>query len=282
MTASTPILDPPVFSGFDSLTADQRGQLLKEALPQFFAAQGEGTAQSVVVCLHGFTGMTYEADPVAEACNQVGLDAVTVLLPGHGYAAKSEQVRQFSRITGEGLLEAARSVIAEARQRYGQVAIFGQSMGGAIALKMAAEQRVDACAVVAPALRLATNAEILIPLLSWASFTLTSNLQQDFYLPCYDFYHSKALRALWQVSQRARNSLTDITCPVYAAHSHNDTTIPPVVMEWLQRDISNLTYQWFDNSNHVLTRDVDGDEVCRQVAEFLGKTAGPQKITPGL
>jgi carboxylesterase len=147
----------------------------------------------------------------------------------------------------------------------------GQSMGGAIALQMAAEQRVDACAVAAPALRLTTNAEILIPLLSWASFTLTSNLQQDFYLPCYDFYHSRALRALWQVCRQARNSLTEITCPVYAAHSHNDTTIPSVVMDWLQRDVSDLTYQWFDQSNHVLTRDVDGDEVCRQVAEFLGK-----------
>jgi len=225
-----------------------------------------------VVCLHGFTGMTYEADPVAEACTQVGLDAVTVLLPGHGYATKPEQVRQISRITGDGLLEAARIVIAEAHRRYGRVAIFGQSMGGAIALQMAAEQRVDACAVAAPALRLTTNVEILIPLLSWANFTLTSNLQQNFYLPRYDFYHSKALRALWQVCRRARNSLTEITCPVYAAHSHNDTTIPPVVMDWLQRDVSDLTYQWFDDSNHVLTRDVDGDEVCRQVAEFLGKT----------
>ncbi len=245
---------------------------MKDALPRFYAAQGQSPSKAAVVCLHGFTGMAYEADPVAEACSQVGLDAVTVLLPGHGYAAKPDQVQQFSRITGEDLLEAARTVIAEARCRYVQVAIFGQSMGGAIALQMAAEQRVDACAVAAPALKLTTNAEILIPLLSWASFTLPSNLQQDFYLPCYDFYHSKALRALWQVCRRARNSLTEIICPVYGAHSHNDTTIPPVVMDWLRRDVSNLTYQWFDQSNHVLTHDVDGSEVCRQVAAFLVKT----------
>ncbi len=216
-------LDPPVFSGFDDLLSDQRVRLMKEALPHFFPAGGQDKSDAVVVCLHGFTGMTYETEPVAVACAQAGMDAVTVLLPGHGYAEKPQQVRQFSRITGDGLLKAARTVIAEARRRYGRVAIFGQSMGGAIALQMAAEQRVDVCAVSAPALRLPTNAEILIPLLSWAGFSLPSNLQQDFYLPCYDFYHSKALRALWQVSRRARNSLTDITCPVYAAHSHNDT-----------------------------------------------------------
>ena len=71
--------------------------------------------------------------------------------------------------------------------------------------------------------------------------------------------------------RRARNSLTEITCPVYAAHSHNDTTIPPVVMDWLQRDVSDLTYQWFDDSNHVLTRDVDGDEVCRPGGRIFGE-----------
>jgi carboxylesterase len=275
MTASKHIIDPPVFSGFESLTTEQKARLIKDAVPRFFPAQSTDSADAVVVCLHGFTGMTYEADPVAAACAEVGCDAVTVLLPGHGYAAKPDQVQQFSRITGNGLLEAARQVLAAARQRYRQVGIFGQSMGGAIALQMAAEQRVDACAVAAPALRLQMNAEILIPLLSWASFTLPSTLQQDFYLPCYDFYHSRALRALWQVSCLARRSLTQITCPVYAAHSHNDTTIPPLVMDWLQRDIPHLNYAWFNNSNHVLTRDVDGAELSHQVAAFMAKNLLP-------
>ena len=49
----------------------------------------------------------------------------------------------------------------------------------------------------------------------------------------------------------------------------------PVVMDWLQRDVSDLTYQWFDDSNHVLTRDVDGDEVCRQGGRiFWGRQVG--------
>ena len=274
MTAPGQTINPPVFSGFDPPTAERQSRLQKDALPGFFSAQGTSRAKAVVVCLHGFTGMTYETEPVAAACAQREMDAVTVLLPGHGYAARPDQLRQFSRITGDGLLQATRQVLAEARQRYERVGIFGQSMGGAIALQMAAEQRVDVCAVTAPALRLPTNAEILIPLLSWASFSLPSNLQQDFYLPCYDFYHSRALRALWQVSCRARRGLAKIACPVYAVHSHNDTTIPPVVMDWLQRDVQNLTYAWFDDSNHVLTRDVDGDEVCRQVAAFLGKMVG--------
>jgi len=272
MKAPEYAIDPPVFSGFESLTADQQARLMKDALPRFFPAQGTDTADAVVVCLHGFTGMTYETNPVAAACAQAGMDAVTVLLPGHGYADRPDQVRQFSRITGENLLAAARLVLAEARQRYGRVGIFGQSMGGAIALQMAAEQRVDACAVAAPALQLPTNAEILIPLLSWADFTLPSDLDQDFYLPCYDFYHSKSLRALWQVSRIARRSLGQISCPVYAAHSHHDTTIPPRVIAWLQRHVPQLQQVWLDDSNHCLTLDRDGALLCQQVATFMTST----------
>ena len=82
----------------------------------------------------------------------------------------------------------------------------------------------------------------------------------------------RLLRALWQVSRRARHSLSQITCPVYAAHSHQDTTIPPVVMDWLQRDIPHLQAVWLDHSNHVLTRDVDGAVLCQQVAAFMANT----------
>jgi carboxylesterase len=263
-------IEPPAWSGFQALTDEQRSQLIPDAIPQFYPAQVGQRAKGIVVCLHGFTGTAYETRPIAEACAQKGLDAVTLLLPGHGYGEPTTQRRQFARITAEGLLTATRQILQQAHQHYQRVGIFGLSMGGAIALQMAAEQRVDACAVAAAALRLPTKAEILIPLLSWAKFTLSSELTQDFYLPCYDFYHSRALRALWQVSLQARANLTHITCPVYAAHSHHDTTIPPVVMQQMQRDISTLKAAvWLDDSNHVLTLDRDRDTLRRQVAEFM-------------
>ena len=266
-------LDPPVFSGFDSLTADQQSRLLKEALPRFFAAQGEGSAEAVVVCLHGFTGMTYEA--------RSGGRGLYSGRTGCGDGACCRAMAMPQNLNRCGRFPALREMdywkplelsLPKPIAAMAGWPFSASPWGGAIALQMAAEQRVDACAVAAPGVKanhqcrnLNSPAELgqLYPDLKPAA--------EFFYLPRYDFYHSKALRALWQVCRRARNSLTEITCPVYAAHSHNDTTIPPVVMDWLQRDVSDLTYQWFDDSNHVLTRDVDGDEVCRQVAEFFGE-----------
>ena len=229
---------------------------MPEAMPKIFKASGD--VQAAVVCLHGFGGMPYEVNPVAAACAVAGLDAITVLLPGHGYAQPQDQRREFARLTRPGLLTAARETIAQARKTYRRVGVFGLSTGGAIALLMAAESRIDACAVGAAALRLPTSAEILIPLLSWASFYLPKQSAYDFYVPTYSFHHSRALRALWQVSKVARSRLADIQCPI--------------VMNWLKRDISSsLETAWFDDCGHCLPLDVSGAAISQDVAEFMVK-----------
>jgi carboxylesterase len=121
---------------------------------------------------------------------------VPPLLSGHGYRDPADRRQQFAQITKGSLLDAARQKIARARQRYRRVGMFGFSIGGAISLTMATEGLLDVCAVAAPALRLPRKAELLIPLLSWASFTLAAPPAESFYLPVYDFHHSWALRAL--------------------------------------------------------------------------------------
>lgn len=264
------IPDPPAFDGFEPLSPDWQQRLNPEGWPQLFSAEASTTASAVVICLHGFTGMTFEVNPVARACARPGMDGVTLLLPGHGYGALADQRRQFARITPEGLLTATRQTLAIARQRYQRVGIFGQSMGGAIALIMAAEGQVDACAVSAAALRLPRQAELLIPLLSWVGFYLPNPKSTDLYLPSYEFYHSRALRTLWQISRRARACLPQVQSPVYAAHSRQDDTIPPVVLEWIQAQVPTpLQISWLNHSGHCIPVDVDGEILAQQVAGFM-------------
>ena len=256
------------FSGFEPLTPDIEARLTPEAKPQYLRLVS-GT-DAVSICLHGFTGMPYEVGPAMSAIADVGLSAVAPLLPGHGYQDRLEQERQFARITKVGMLAAARQEIARAREHYCHVGMFGFSMGGAIALSMAAEGLLDVCAVAAPALRLPRKAEILIPLLSWASFTLAAPPKEPFYLPAYEFYHSWALRALWRLTRHARRQLPQIQCPVLALHSHNDLTIPPVVLGMMQKHIPGpIETAWFDDSGHSMLLDVSGPAVAATIADFF-------------
>ncbi|PSN11364.1 lipase [filamentous cyanobacterium CCP5] len=256
------------FSGFQDLTSAERGRLMPEALPRLFKAKGDSRA--VVICLHGFGGTPYEVVPVAKACAAAGVDVVTVVQPRHGYSRPPVQRREFAQLRADELRATARKVIAQARDRYDRVGIFGLSMGGAIALLMAAEQRVDACGVAAAALRLPAVAEILIPALSRAPFYLPVFNRYPVYLPSYGFYHSYALRALWEISQESRARLGEITCPVWAVHSQKDDTIPPVVMDWMQRDIkAPLETAWFNKSSHPMPLDIEGDAVSQYIAQGL-------------
>ncbi len=258
----------PYFSGFAAIPAEVEPRLMPDAKPLY--VQPDAGADAVVVCLHGFTGSPYEVAPAVNAIASLGISAVAPLLPGHGYRERDDQRREFARITKAGMLAAAREEIAKARQRYARVGLLGFSMGGAIALAMAAEGLVDCCVAVAPAIRLPPQGEILIPLLSWASFTRPAVPQDPFYLPCYDFQHSHALRTLWQLSRHARRELTKIHCPVLGIHSHNDLTVPPVVLALMAARIPvPIETAWFDDSGHVMLIDRSGAAVAQAVAEFF-------------
>ncbi|ASC73366.1 Thermostable monoacylglycerol lipase [Halomicronema hongdechloris C2206] len=271
------LLDPPYFSGFEALGAAEN-VLMPEAYPHWLRADSPGRCgvRCGVICVHGFAGVPYEVTPVAKDCVTAGMDAVTMVLPGHGYRQRQDQRRQFARITMDGLLQAARQEIAKARQYYDRVGMFGLSMGGAIALTMAAEGRLDACAVAAPALRLPLRAEILIPLLGWASFYLPSATKPSFDQPCYDFYHSWALRQLYRLSRQARRQLPQIQVPTLVVHSHCDRIIPAIVVDWITAEVpAPVEVGWFDASGHAMLLDCQGAAVARRVVEFFERHLAP-------
>jgi len=262
------LLHQPYYSGFDLFSSNVEAQLMPDAIPQFI--QGEEHDDAVVICLHGFTGVPYEVMPVAKAIAQLGISAAVPLLPGHGFRDRSVQEKEFSRITKEGILAAVRQEIARARERYRWVSMFGFSMGGAIALSMAEENLLDVCVVAAPAIRLPLRGEILIPLLSWASFTLPAPSKESFYLPGYDFHHSRALRTLWQLACHSRKYLDQIQCPLFGVHSHDDAVVPPVVLDMMKESIpGTIKTQWFDDSGHVMLLDKSGLQVASSIADFF-------------
>ncbi|MBE9030690.1 alpha/beta fold hydrolase [filamentous cyanobacterium LEGE 11480] len=256
----------PYFSGFAPLPTGSDRWLMSDAQPHYLNPD----ADTLVICIHGFTGTTYEVYPAAQAIAQQGYAAVSPLLPGHGYKDLAEQKQQFARITKDGMLMAMRSEIRQARQKHQRVGLFGFSMGGAIALTMAAEGLVDAVAVAAPALQLPTRAEVLIPLLSGAKFFLDAPTQVDFPTSNYKFHHSRALRTLWQLARHGRKQLPKIQCPVFAVHSENDPTIPATVLPLMQQKIpTKIQTAWFNDSGHIMLRDVSGAEVAAAIAAFF-------------
>lgn len=270
---------PPINSYFSALqdySAEQLAQLLPDAAPLKWA--GDRLADTAIVCIHGFRAMPYGVRPIAEKCAQGRFDTYAPLLPGHGWRDPQQQRQDFSRVTLDRLLTALRTEVAQLRDRYKRVYVYGDSLGGALALALASEGLVEACATTAPALMLPFRGAVLARYFGWLNINLPKPPSQRFYTPCYDFENSRAGHAVWAVSRYARTRLEQIQCPVFIAHSPHDPTIPPAAAE-LARDRCQgpVELQWFSNSGHVLPLDCQGEEVSQAIAQFFSEVTLNQR-----
>ena len=117
-----------------------------------------GSARALLI--HGFLGSPRELRPLARELVSAGVTARGVLLPGFGAnTARLKDVR------AEDWLAAARSAWEETRERATRATLIGFSMGGAVALKLAAEAGLepDHLILLAPHWKFADPRAVVLP-----------------------------------------------------------------------------------------------------------------------
>ncbi len=255
------------------LKDDQQSRIWPDAQPFWLRS----AAPAAVICLHGFMATPYEVKPIAQACNARHLDVLVPLLPGHGYREVSRQKQEIAKISPGHLLRYVRDLVDQVRQDYSRVGLYGQSMGGALALAIASEGLVDAVAVTAPALKMPWWVEFLLFFLGWSELVIDMDfLSQPFYNPYYKFGSAPATSVLKQIAEYSQARLGQLHCPVYVAHSHSDSLIDPVVCEWIRSQAKGpVTIEWFDRSDHTMPLDVQGPEVATAIGQFLQQQLNP-------
>lgn len=106
-------------------------------------AIGDGPDGALLI--HGFMGTPAEMRPLAERLGSQGVRAWGPLLPGFG-----PNVAQLGSMTRQHWLDEAFEAWTVVRQRSERAMLIGFSMGGAIALQLAATLRPDALILIAP------------------------------------------------------------------------------------------------------------------------------------
>ncbi|RMH98925.1 MAG: alpha/beta fold hydrolase, partial [Calditrichaeota bacterium] len=109
--------------------------------------------------LHGFTGSPYEARDLANYFSRKGYAVWAPLLPGHGTSPED-----LENIAYTEWLDAAEQSYMEMKARYPKVYVCGQSMGGALALHIAANHPVNAVITFAAAIIMEDWRLALLPL----------------------------------------------------------------------------------------------------------------------
>lgn len=107
----------------------------------FFWKAGKDAA----LLVHGFPGTPAEMRPLGQAFKEAGWTVEGVLLPGFGPNIGTLERRSFN-----DWIDAVKKSFEALRQKHEQIVIVGNSMGGALALLLATEQRPAGLVLLAP------------------------------------------------------------------------------------------------------------------------------------
>ena len=243
--------------------------LRREARPDL----REGRRTGVLLC-HGFTGSVASMRPWAEHLAAQGCGVLAPRLPGHGTTWQDLDRHGWSDWYGE-----VQQALADLERDHDTVVVGGLSMGGALALRLAAEEpdRVAGVMVVNPAVASGRRDLRLLPLLARVRSS-TPGLADDIKKPevSEHGYDRTPLHALlsftrsWPGTVAALPRLRAPLLYLRSAEDHvvDDRSQPLILSRVASTDVTEVT---LPDSYHVATLDHDAPTIFAESARFLAR-----------
>jgi carboxylesterase len=237
-----------------------------------------GTTDRALVLFHGYNDSPHTMRAVARAFQAAGWTVYVPLLPGHGRSLPA-----FAAARADHWVAAARAAVGEALSHHRDVAVGGLSLGGALAMIVAAE-RADVRAAVLFSPFLVQHWRLTLIAAVWPALSLgvryltgggTARSIRD---PearagfiAYGCSTPRLMREVQRVSRQARSALPLVRQPVWIAQSGDDYRIP---VEQAQRAFDTLGsrdkgIQWTTGNGHVVTVDYGHQELAAAAVAWL-------------
>ncbi|MFI9309251.1 alpha/beta hydrolase [Streptomyces triculaminicus] len=231
----------------------------------------EGGEVGVLVC-HGFTGSPQSVRPWADYLAERGFTVSLPLLPGHGTRWQDMAITGWQDWYAEVDRELWRL-----RETCSQVFLCGLSMGGALALRLAARHgaAVSGLVLVNPANKVHGLAAKALPVVRHLIPT-TKGIASDIARPGgvevgYDRVPLHAAHSFRRGLRRLDAELPQVTQPLLLMHSPEDHVVPPVDSARILARVSSrdVTERLLENSYHVATLDHDAPAIFEQTHAFI-------------
>ncbi|MFF0016018.1 alpha/beta hydrolase [Streptomyces sp. NPDC005374] len=233
----------------------------------------EGGEAGVLLC-HGFTGSPQSLRPWAQHLAEHGLTVSLPLLPGHGTRW------QDMALTGwqDWYAEVDRELRALS-ERCTSVFVAGLSMGGTLALRLAAKHgdAVSGVVVVNPANRMHGLAPYALPVARHFVRTapgIASDIAKEGSVELgYDKVPLHAAHSLRTFFRQVDGELPQVTQPLLVLRSAQDHVVPAADSARVLSRVSStdVTEVVLEQSYHVATLDHDAERIFDESLAFIGR-----------
>ena len=230
-----------------------------------------------VLLLHGFGDTPQTLALLARKLHKSGYSVLAPLLPGHGRSMEA-----FEKSGANDWITAARRACIEMRSRYDSVAVVGLSMGGALAVLLAAELNdIPALVLIAPYLGMSRRLRFAAAT-HWLWGRLVGEVNarnpRSIHDPiereknlAYGAITGRQLFELSKVVRRARKALPGVRVPTLIIQSREDPRCPPEVAEFTLKAVGAREKKliWTEGAGHIITVDYGRERVFSEVEKWL-------------
>jgi carboxylesterase len=239
-----------------------------------------GDGEVGVICVHGFTGSPYEVRYLAEQLARAGATVRGPLLPGHGTS-----LDDLDRTSWEDWAAAVEREVDAMERRCRRVAVVGQSLGGLLALHVAARRPALAAvaSLAAPLWLGGVSGRVARWITRPGGHRLRDRIRRLPKLggsdvrdrrvraenPGYDAIPTRALGQLLDFMQIVDAELPQIAPPVLVVHARRDHTAPVACAARIAERARARRVRILPRSFHLIATDVERDVVAAEVLAFL-------------
>jgi len=265
-------VDDIELSELDFKKAEGEEVKLKENYPSFHKAGDIG-----VLIIHGFTGSPLEMQPVADFLFEKGFSVYQVRIAGHGSIPSN-----LNLTTYQDWYESARYGYFMLKRNCKKVFVMGESMGGLVALSVAAYNETDGAVLLAPCIQMRSKATRLAPLLSkfikmlpkFEAGDWTKDLKHIYY----DKWPAVGIYQLLMYTNYTRENTELFTFPMLGFQYINDAVVSGKATAKFFEDApsKDKTYVQFPDdkiSNHVLVneKNIYRQDMFDKITEWLNE-----------
>jgi carboxylesterase len=224
-----------------------------------------------VLLLHGFTSTLDTVRALCPLLTEAGLPYRMPVLRGHGLTP--EALRQ---VRAQDWIDDARAALDDLLREVDCAVVVGLSMGGLVALTLAAErpERLAGIVAVVPALRFVDWRAPFSPLLHGVIRRVSTPPVppgETYISTNYTWVLTRSFVELYRFGQQVERRLSEVRVPLLVIGARHDRVVRPECAELTYQKVSSTdkALRIFERSGHEMLQSSEREQVFAEILSFI-------------